>query len=221
MLRTVHLQGELGEKFGFERQIQADSFKDVLLCLQANFEDFKTYLADCYEKEIYFIWKINDEELTAPDQLLLQYPVGDMIITPVPAGAGVSSILKSGLKILAGFALIALGGGFLAAGKLAAGSSAMLAGNYLFSMGMYELLAEDPSTDANDDVSHLFAGSEQNINAEDPIPVCYGRLRIPGRPISFEIRNEDGFISSVTGNNTNRRDAQNARRLADERRGHS
>tara|TARA_Y100000389_G_scaffold204939_1_gene261016 strand:- start:5435 stop:6097 length:663 start_codon:yes stop_codon:yes gene_type:complete len=205
MLRTIHLQGELGEKFGFERQIQADSFKDVLLCLQANFEDFKTYLADCYEKEIYFIWKINDEELTAPDQLLLQYPVGDMIITPVPAG---SSFVSSLLKGIVGFALITLGGGFLVAGKFIYGSLAMLAGNYLFSMGMYELLAEDPSTDANDDVSHLFSGSEQNINAEDPIPVCYGRLRIPGRPISFEIRNEDAFISSVTGNNSNRRGAQ-------------
>ena len=208
MLRTVHLHGELGEKFGFERQIEANSFKDVLLCLQANFEDFKTYLADCYEKEIYFIWKINNQELTCADELLLEYPTGDMVITPVPAGA---FSIKSAFKALAGFALILVGGALmLTPGGLVAGSLAFMAGQYLFSQGLYELLAEDPSTD-DEDLSYLFSGSDQNINSNDPIPVCYGRLRIPGRPISFEIRNEDGFISSTVGNNSNRTSASSAR----------
>ncbi len=207
MLRTVHLQGELGEKFGFERQIEANSFKDVLLCLQANFEDFKGYLADCYEKEIYFIWKINNQELTCPDELLLEYPTGDMVITPIPAGA---ISIKSAFKAIAGFALVVVGAGMLLAGKAVLGSLAYLAGQYLFSQGLYELLAEDPSTD-DEDLSYLFSGADQNINSNDPIPVCYGRLRIPGRPISFEIRNEDGFISSTVGNNSNRTSAAGAR----------
>ena len=212
MLRTVHLEGELGEKFGFERQIQADSFKDVLLCLQANFEDFKVYLADCYEKGIYFTWKINNQELTSPDEMLLQYPQGDMVISPIPAGE--INILKSAFKVLAGAALLITGGALILGGSyLILGSVAFLAGQYLFSQGMFELLSEDPSTDANDDVSHLFSGAEQNISEDDPIPVCYGRLRIPGRPISFEIRNEDGFISSVSGNNSNRTGADNTRKL--------
>ncbi len=208
MLRTVHLQGELGEKFGFERQIEANSFKDVLLCLQANFEDFKAYLADCYEKEIYFIWKINNQELTCPDELLLEYPEGDMVITPIPAGAGFS--LKSAFKAIAGFALVIVGSILLMKGAFVLGGLSYLAGQYLFSQGLYELLAEDPSTD-DEDLSYLFSGADQNINSNDPIPVCYGRLRIPGRPISFEIRNEDGFISSTVGNNSNRSSAPSAR----------
>tara|TARA_A100001035_G_scaffold195330_1_gene156304 strand:+ start:865 stop:1518 length:654 start_codon:yes stop_codon:yes gene_type:complete len=208
MLRTVHLHGELGEKFGFERQIEANSFKDVLLCLQANFEDFKAYLADCYEKEIYFVWKINNQELTCPDELLLEYPEGDMVITPIPAGAGFS--LKSAFKAIAGFALVIVGSILLIKGAFVLGGLSYLAGQYLFSQGLYELLAEDPSTD-DEDLSYLFSGADQNINSNDPIPVCYGRLRIPGRPISFEIRNEDGFISSTAGNNTNRSSAPSAR----------
>lgn len=208
MLRTVHLHGELGEKFGFERQIEANSFKDVLLCLQANFEDFKAYLADCYEKEIYFVWKINNQELTCPDELLLEYPEGDMVITPIPAGAGFS--LKSAFKAIAGFALVIVGSILLMKGAFVLGGLSYLAGQYLFSQGLYELLAEDPSTD-DEDLSYLFSGADQNINSNDPIPVCYGRLRIPGRPISFEIRNEDGFISSTAGNNTNRSSAPSAR----------
>ena len=208
MLRTVHLHGELGEKFGFERQIEANSFKDVLLCLQANFEDFKAYLADCYEKEIYFVWKINNQELTCPDELLLEYPEGDMVITPIPAGAGFS--LKSAFKAIAGFALVIVGSILLIKGAFVLGGLSYLAGQYLFSQGLYELLAEDPSTD-DEDLSYLFSGADQNINSNDPIPVCYGRLRIPGRPISFEIRNEDGFISSTVGNNSNRSSAPSAR----------
>ena len=207
MLRTVHLQGELGEKFGFERQIEANSFKDVLLCLQANFEDFKAYLADCYEKEIYFIWKINNQELSCPDELLLEYPIGDMVITPVPAGA---FSIKSAFKAIAGFALVIVGAVLIKTGAFILGGLSYLAGQYLFSQGLYELLAEDPSTD-DEDLSYLFSGADQNISSDDPIPVCYGRLRIPGRPISFEIRNEDGFISSTVGNNSNRASAASAR----------
>ncbi len=210
MLRTIHLEGELGEKFGFKREIEANSFKDVILCLQANFEDFKAYLADCYEKEIYFIWKINNQELTCPDELLLEYPVGDMVITPLPAGA---SFVSSAFKAIAGFALIVVGQAFILTGAmgLVVGSLSYLAGMYLFSQGVAELLAEDPSTD-DQDLSYLFSGSSQTINGDDPIPICYGRLRIPGRPISFEIRNEDGFISSTTGNNSNRVAATSARK---------
>ena len=211
MLRTVHLHGELGEKFGFKRQIEANSFKDVLLCLQANFEDFRAYLADCYEKEIYFIWKINNQELTCPEELLLDYPTGDMVITPIPAGA---FSIKSAFKAIAGFALIITGQILIGIGgpvAIIAGSLAYLAGTYLFSQGLYELLAEDPSTD-DEDLSYLFSGADQNINSSDPIPVCYGRLRIPGRPISFELRNEDGFISSTVGTNTNRAASASARK---------
>ena len=57
MLRDVYLEGELGEKFGKVRRMEASSFEDALRCLSGNFDDFKTYLADCYEKGIYFYWK--------------------------------------------------------------------------------------------------------------------------------------------------------------------
>lgn len=199
MLRTVHLGGELGEKFGAERQIEANSFEDVIRCLNANFDNFKSYLKDCYEKDIVFIWKVNDEVITDPEQLKLQYPVGDMIITPVPSGA-IGGIFKKAFKLVLGAALIFVG--LAVPGVM--GFAIFMVGQYLFSQGLYELLAEDPVTDADKDTSYIFSGSEQNINEDAPIPICYGRLRIPGRPISFEVRNEDGFISSALGNDENR-----------------
>ena len=72
----------------------------------------------------------------------------------------------------------------------------------MFAAGLLELLSEDPATD-DQDTSYLFSGSSQNINEGDPIPVCYGHLRIPGRQISFEIRNEDSVLSNTGGLITN------------------
>jgi len=225
MLRDIYLEGELGEKFGKVRQIEASSFEEVLRCLSANFEDFKTYLADCYKKEIYFYWKINEQVITSPEELYLKYPEGAMVITPVPAGS-LKKLVKGALMVLAGAALI-ITGGALAAGILAFGLSAGtafavgtamgLAGQYLFGMGMFEILSEDPASN-DQDTSYLFQGAQMNISEGDPIPVCYGHLRIPGRQISFEIRNEDSVISNTGGIITNTTHQRN-NRIRNSRRG--
>lgn len=225
MLRDIYLEGELGEKFGKVRQIEANSFEDVLRCLSANFDDFKTYLADCYKKEIYFYWKINDQLITNPEELYLNYPEGAMVITPVPAGS-VKKLVKGALMVLAGAALI-ITGGALAAGIItfglsagtafAVGTAMGLAGQYLFGMGMFEILSEDPASN-DQDTSYLFQGAQMNISEGDPIPVCYGHLRIPGRQISFEIRNEDSVISNTGGIITNTTHQRN-NRIRNSRRG--
>jgi len=225
MLRDIYLEGELGEKFGKVRQIEANSFEDVLRCLSANFDDFKTYLADCYKKEIYFYWKINDQLITNPEELYLNYPEGAMVITPVPAGS-LKKLVKGALMVLAGAALI-ITGGALAAGIItfglsagtafAVGTAMGLAGQYLFGMGMFEILSEDPASN-DQDTSYLFQGAQMNISEGDPIPVCYGHLRIPGRQISFEIRNEDSVISNTGGIITNTTHQRN-NRIRNSRRG--
>ena len=50
-------------------------------------------------------------------------------------------------------------------------------------------MAPDPSTDNQQDESYLFQGAGQTIVEGDPVPVLYGKLRVPGRPISFEVKN--------------------------------
>lgn len=205
MLRNVYLEGELGEKFGTLRTMDADSFEDVLKCLHGNFDDFRAYLADCYEKGIYFFWKINGKHITTAEELELKFKEGDMVISPVPAGAiwgFVKKAFKSIGKILLGGALILLGFGLVATGSILLGAGATIIGQFLFSQGMYELLAEDPSTDNSQDTSYLFSGAAQNINENDPVPICYGRLRIPARQISFEIRNDENIISNINSLST-------------------
>ena len=71
-------------------------------------------------------------------------------------------------------------------GKIAIGVAANLA-----IAGVQEMMAPDPSVDtqANDE-AYLFNGAQQNIESGDPVPVLYGRLKVPGQPISFEIIGE-------------------------------
>ena len=53
--------------------------------------------------------------------------------------------------------------------------------------GLAQIMAPDPATDADQEESYLFNGSEQNIVEGDPVPVLYGRLRVPGQPVNFEV----------------------------------
>ena len=52
-------------------------------------------------------------------------------------------------------------------------------------------MSPDPSVDNQQDESYLFQGSSHTIIEGDPVPILYGQLRVPGRPISFEIKNQN------------------------------
>ena len=43
MMRTVYLEGEMGQKFGTGFQIYAETIADALRCLEVNLPDFKKY----------------------------------------------------------------------------------------------------------------------------------------------------------------------------------
>ena len=214
MLRNVYLDGELKERYGEELKISAKSVTDVFKCLEANFSDFRQYLLDCHEKNVGFICEVQGRPLESEKELLLQFQEGDIYISPQPAGS------KSGAgKILAAIAVVALTigtGGFTAAfsfqtlasgvGSIAAGGSAgVLVGTgaalgatmfaaSLAQAGIQQMMMPDPSVDSQQDESYLFQGSGQTLVEGDPVPVLYGELRIPGRPISMVVRNQNGYF---------------------------
>jgi predicted phage tail protein len=203
MKRKVYLDGELGEKYGKELTIRANSFSDVIRCLQANYPDIRQYLIDCHEKDIGFLCEVAGKPLTVETELLLQYPEGSMYICPQPMGSK-----SGGGKILAAIALITIAiitqQYYLAAeaavptgttatgfaswgGKLAFAIGSL--GVNLAITGIMQLMAPDPATDEQDE-SYLFQGSGQTIIEGDPVPVLYGKLRVPGRPVSIAIQNQ-------------------------------
>jgi predicted phage tail protein len=196
MKRKIYLDGELGAKYGTELTMNVNSFGEVFRCLECNYPDVKQYLIDCHEKGIGFFCKVGESGLTRDEELLLQFNEGDMYISPQPAGAK-----SSGAKLLAAVALIAIsfiipGGPFaaFAAGAEATAlqivaATAFTVGVNLALSGIQQMLAPDPSVDNQQDDSYLFQGTGQTIVEGDPVPVLYGRLRVPGRPVSFHTRN--------------------------------
>ena len=56
--------------------------------------------------------------------------------------------------------------------------------------GVQQMMAPDPSVDNDQDESYLFQGTGQTLIEGDPVPILYGKLRVPGRPISLHVRNE-------------------------------
>lgn len=208
MNRKVYLEGEIGEKFGKEFTMPATSFSEVLRCLECNFPTFRQYLITCVENNVKFACEVAGTPLNSEAELLLEYKEGDMVISTIPSGSK-----SGGAKLLAAIAITALiimnpGGAFytkeLAAVGTGAGSqgatfayslttagtmAATLAVNLALT-GINQVMAPDPSVDNDQDESYLFQGTGQTLVEGDPVPVLYGKLRIPGRPISLQVRNE-------------------------------
>ncbi len=220
MMRNVYFEGELGDKFIPHIHMKAETVAEVFQCLNGNFPNFKQYILEKQEEGIGFHIDVAGNELEDPRELLLELKEGDIIVTPIPAGA------KSGpAKILAAIALVvvaiyvpgmltytgqAVGGyaptvshtlGTVLAGQ--AGTLAQVAATAALGMatnlaiaGITQMMAPDPSTDGDQEQSYLFNGAEQNIIEGDPVPVLYGRLRVPGMPVSFEIAGASATYAS-------------------------
>jgi len=203
MQRNIYLEGELGSKFGSKMSYNAPTVADAMKLLDVNNEGFRPYLIQAHEKGVGFHIDVAGERLEYDEEILLPLNEGDITITPVPAGAkgGGAKIFAAILMIVlivatggfAGFGAagttaanagwaVAVGGGLSTTGMLVVGFAASLAMS-----GVAEMMAPDPATDADQQSSYLFNGSEKNVIEGDPVPVLYGKLRIPGQPVNFEI----------------------------------
>lgn len=208
MRRKVYLDGELADRYGKELTVSGTSFAEIFKCLDCNFPDFRSYLIECQEKGIGFVLELAEAPITDEKELIMEFQEGDMFISPQPAGA------KGAVKVIAAIVIAVLivtnpAGWAIAAGSLTtAGAVAAGVAVSLAISGLAEMMAPDPSTDSLDSTqnkSYLFQGSGQVIEEGDPVPVVYGKLRIPGRLVSFDVRNEkaayiDTGFSSISSN---------------------
>ena len=222
MQSNIYLQGELAERFGRKFVVNTENYSDIFKCIQANRPDFVPYLRECHENDIGFI--LDTEETGALDHTDLLAPVskGDITLALAPAGS------KSGIaKILAAIAIIAViiyapqlflttttttaGVSTTVAATSAAAATgftikgamlAMFAANLALS-GLQQIMAPDPAVDQDSGAStnYLFSGGANNAREGDPVPILYGELRVPGRPISIEVIQGRGTISSYATDN--------------------
>jgi len=230
MMRNVYLQGELGEKFGKTFRMDADTGAEIFKCIYANRPEFKSYLVKCIEAGTNLDLYYQEKALNA-EECLNNLDEGDVTIAAVPAGSksGLGKILGA---IILGFVVLpaigasasltaaqaatitapagSMGAKIAAAGFTTAGKVVMGLATNLALTGLQQIMAPDPSTDeVSAQENYLFDGNTQNIKKGDPVPVLYGELRVPGRPIATNVKkgvqvgvqsimNADGSVSIVT-----------------------
>lgn len=212
MKRNVYLQGELGKKFGEKFIVDCDNLQDVFKCISVNKPTFRPYLMKCQQEGIDFSVEFQGKDIGEED-LLFPIKEGDVTISIVPAGSKkIGKIIAAAFLVF--YVLPAMGakagtitgtgpGGSVTLGdKIAAGAKAK-GGTFVSSLatnlaltGLQELMAQDPSVDGDAPANYMLDGDTQNIMEGDPIPVLYGRLKIPGRPISININNYESFTNS-------------------------
>ena len=215
MMRNIYFEGELGDKFIPHMHMKADTVAEAFQCLNANFPEFKKYILEKCEENVGFHIDVAGNELEDPREILLELKRGDITVTPIPAGAksgpakilaaiaitvvtaGIGASFAATGTMFGGFGAAFASGGAFAAGLSAAVTAGGLGGfaatlalgvaTNLALTGVMQMMAPDPSTDNDQEQSYLFNGAEQNIISGDPVPVLYGKLRVPGQPVSFEI----------------------------------
>jgi len=199
MQHSVYLQGELGERFGSKFIVSTDNYTDMFKCINANRPDFLAYVRGCAEADIGFIVQTEDGSIDQED-LLIPIAKGDVTISLVPAGSksGVGKILAAVVLVLMIIYMPAMAAetvgtygqtvNLLSVGGLSGlGQATALLALNLAMTGIQQLMAPDPAVDQDNPTNYLFSGGANNAVEGDPIPIMYGELRVPGRPISVDI----------------------------------
>ena len=214
MRRNVYLEGELGERFGRKFVVNTDDYSEIFKCISANRPDFLPYIRKCHEDDIGFILDTEEGNIGTED-LIVPATKGDITLSIAPAGA------KSGIaKILAAIAIVVIiiynPGLFAAVAEGAAagtatsfaaglniyGQMAALFAAQLALAGIQQIMAPDPAVDQDSPTNYLFSGGASNAKEGDPIPLLYGELRVPGRPVSVEVVQGRGSSTGYLTDNT-------------------
>jgi len=205
------LQGDLGDRFGRNWKIAADSYGEALACIDANYPEFRKALIDLHEAGGDLSIQIGEKFVESNEELFMHLGRDTIIITPIPSGsksgsakAIVGSILLIAAIIMlpgaigayASYSAAAAAGGI--SGALASGfaASALVGlagiaamggiGAMLLVAGLQQMWAPDPSVDQ--EKVYSFDGPENTVVGDTPIPILCGEMIIGGVVISSGIR---------------------------------
>jgi len=196
MQRNVYLQGDLANRFGDKFTVNTDNYSDIFKCIQVNRPEFIPYLHKCDKEDIGFIVETAGESIDE-EGLLLPLKEGDITISVVPAGSksGFAKILAAvAIFVILGpmageaFKVLATGAGSMSTAAAYGVVTGLSIGVNLALTGIQQLMAPDPAVDQDAPTNYLFSGGTGTVVEGDPIPILYGELRVPGRPIAVDTR---------------------------------
>ena len=212
-MQTVHLKGELGERFGEKWSMNVNKVQDIFRLIECQRQGFRPYIQECIENEIDFTIQ-RGEEFIDETELLLSLGKEDIIVTPIPAGSKgkVGKIIGAALLIAGGFYILNLNAGMaglnsaLAGETVAAYTSLNIAGYTMIALGTslgLRTLAEMMMPDAaeGEDDSHLFSGPLNTTVQGGAVPILYGEMQVGGHLINASY---SSFMATEWGPGWNR-----------------
>ena len=193
MKRKVYLIGEIEKRFGSEFSMYADNYGEIIRNIDCNRPGFKKYLAECHRDGIGFTINFAGKYIQEEKELLTPLKEGDVTIAAVPAG----SKSEMGMVILGAVLIVA---GFMTAGTAWAALEPMLIGMgmSIAMQGIQAMMAPDPATEPTEEEGYLYSGSESIVVEGDPVPLLYGKLRVPGQTVSAAL-NTAGMAAEYPG----------------------
>lgn len=191
MKRKIILLGRMGELFGKEHHLVCKNVQEAMHAIDQLKGGVRKYLLDCTDKGILFHVE-RGEELLNYENLHSDLGEDDLIITPLPQGAGFLSDL---FTAIVGIGLILLGV-FTAGATTALGVALIVGGGLLALKGIVDMLTPEIGQDNQED-SNLFKGPINNAKVGIPVPLCYGELEVGGAPINFGFT--EGRFTSYPG----------------------
>lgn len=197
-MTEIKMLGPMGKRFGRSHWVSlaTKTTAEAVRWLLANFPDARRYLSTAHEKGIAFAvfrGRGPSRENIGRDQL--HEPAGDCItFAPVHQGAksgGVLQVVVGAVLIVAG--VIVSGASFGAASPL--GGAMIATGIGMVAGGVIQMLSAKPKLNqanpADQQASYIFSGAVNTTAQGNPVPVCYGRMRIGSAVISAGIEAED------------------------------
>ena len=190
-MQTVHLKGELGERFGEKWSMNVNRVQDIFRLIECQRQGFRSYIQECIDNEIDFTVQ-RGEEFIDETELSLSLGKEDIIVTPIPAGSKgkVGKIIAAALLIYGGYTLLTrgvdaamvFGGGQGVTGIKVAGYTMLTLGTSLGLRTLAEMMQPDAAEGEDD--SHLFSGPLNTTVQGGAVPILYGEMQVGGHLIN-------------------------------------
>lgn len=191
-MRTVRLYGHLGKRFGRIHQLEVRTPAEAIRALSANFKQFAKVIADGE-------WRILvGGKAQSLDQI--QDPLSaDISIVPAIGGAGGFGKIVLGAALIAASFYLPGATYFSAASAFSIDAAAIASGigTSLLIGGISEVLFAPPKASGADvkerpenRPSYVFNGPVNTTGQGNPVPLCYGRLRVGSQVISAGLFSE-------------------------------
>ena len=201
-MTTVFIHGYLGQKYGKHHKFSLAKPRDVFRALDCQYEGFSKELVELGKEGSQYSLVIDDRELSNEVELSSSKAMKVIHIVPVIFGAGVGALIAG---------VIALGA------AAAVGGTATLIGSLLLavafsaiSFGLQSLLTKPPQANAISQSgaqastaatsatskSFLFSNRENVASQGNPIPICYGRMRVGSAIIQENVKSYPNSVST-------------------------